>query len=208
MERLTTSVNTQFPSSITPDGETLAFVEETEETDRDIYFLNLRDLSVRPFLASRHFEAYPEFSPDGKWLAYVTNESGRREVYVRPFPEGRGRWQISHQGGSMPLWAPDGRTLFYAFSSASEDENVTYDIWAVDVNTDGVFAAGRPRRLTGLKGLQHGTPVRTWDVSRDGRKFIFSQAVDPTPFRFSPITNLVLVQNWFEEVRRLAPATK
>ncbi|HDT13172.1 MAG TPA: hypothetical protein ENO03_02320 [Candidatus Aminicenantes bacterium] len=206
MERLTTSENPQYPSSFTPDGGTLAFVEETEENDRDIYFLDMRDLSVRPFLDSRLFEAYPEFSPDGKWLAYVTDESGRREVYVRPFPEGRGRWQISHQGGSMPVWAPDGRRLFYTYGR--EDDTHVHDVWAVDIETRGGFAASKPRRLTRLAGLRTGTPARTWDVSRDGRKLLCPRRVDLAAFDSRPITSLVLVQSWFEEVRRLAPATK
>jgi serine/threonine-protein kinase len=207
MERLTTSDHFQYPSSMTPDGETLAFVEETAETDRDIYFLNMRDRSVRSFLKSANFECYPEFSPDGKWIAYVTDESGREEVYVRPYPEGRGRFQISHQGGTLPVWAPDGKRLFYQCLSSrmTLDDAWVYDVWAVDIETRSGFAPGKPRRLMELEGFMRGTPVRCWDISPDGRRFL-TVKFEETPFR--PITDLVFVQNWFEKLRRLVPVEK
>lgn len=206
MERLTTSAHFQYPSSMTPDGETLAFVEETAETGRDIHLLNMRDRSVESFLESADFEAYPEFSPDGKWIAYVTNESGREEVYVRPFPDGRGRWQISHQGGTLPVWAPDGKRLYYQCRSRiMSDEVWVYDVWAVDIETRAGFAPGKPLRLMELVGYARGTPVRCWDISPDGRRFITPKFEENT---FLPITELVLVLNWSEELRRLGAMGK
>jgi len=113
MERLTQSEYQQFPGSWSPDGETLAFVESHPESGSDIYLLNVRDRSVTPYLNSRFNERYPEFSPDGRWLAYASDESGRFEVYVQPFPRGGGKWQVSSEGGCAPLWARNGKQLFY-----------------------------------------------------------------------------------------------
>jgi len=198
MERLTNSDYIQWPSSVTPDGETLVFVEEHEETGRDIFFLNVRDRRVAPFLQSRFDEMDPAFSPDGKWIAYVTNESGRYEIHVQPFPEKGGRWQVSHEGGLNPLWSPDGRRLYYR--SIEEGENV----WVVDVQTDSSFSARKPRFLMEMQGYNYGL-VRTWDISLDGRRFL---AVKNDESKLQPITEMTLVQNWFEEVKRLIPSKK
>ena len=94
MERLTTSEYMQTPGSLTPDGATLAFVEWHPDTGNDILLLDLRSRRVTPFLNSRIHGGYPAFSPDGRWLAYSSTESGREEVYVRPFPNPGGKWKI------------------------------------------------------------------------------------------------------------------
>jgi len=195
MERLSNSEYMQWPSSVTPDGETLAIVEEHGETGRDICFLHIRDRRVTPFLQSRFDEIDPQFSPDGKWIAYVTAESGSYEIYVQPFPEKGGRWQVSHKGGLNPLWSPDGRRLYYC-SWPGVDE-----IWVVDVQTGSGFSAGKPRLYMKREGYNSGL-VRTWDISPDGRRFL---AVKKDERKLRPITEMILVQNWFDEVKRLVP---
>ena len=110
MERLTTSDNNQAAGSCSPDGTTLAFVEYRPDTDTDILLLDLRSRRVTPFLNSPAMRSYPEFSPDGRWMAYVSDESGRDEVYVRPFPGPGGKWLISQGGGTEPLWATERKT--------------------------------------------------------------------------------------------------
>ncbi len=195
-ERLTESEFFHWPGSLSPDGSTLAFVEEREETGPDIHFLDLRDRRTTPFLNSRFYEGYPQFSPDGRWIAYVTDESGQREVYVQALSGRQGKWRISHEGGRWPLWAPDGRRLYYR-SDRSGDQ-----VWAVDVGAGPDFSAGRPRLLFSPEGYSRGSPVGTWGISRDGRRFLMVKLEDRP---VQPVAEIILVQNWLEELRRLAP---
>jgi serine/threonine-protein kinase len=199
MERLTQSEYFQWPGSWAPDGETLAFVEEHPETGRDIYLLSVRDRRVTAFLDSRFFEGYPEFSPDGQWIAYVTDESGREEVYVQPFPGPGGKWQISNEGGSWPLWAPNGRQLFYRSAGLGSR------VLVVDVQTVSGFSASKPRLLFEQPGYVRGTPIRTWDISPDGQRFLMAKLGES---KRQPVTEIILVQDWFDELKRLVPAGK
>ena len=202
MERLTQSEYSQFPGSWSPDGETLAFVEFHPESGSDIYLLNVRDRSVTPYLNSRFSEGYPEFSPDGRWMAYASNESGRYEVYVQPFPGGGGKRQISSEGGSEPLWARNGKQMFYRWGAPGSQTN---QVWSVDVQTESGFSAGKPRLLFEQPGYDDGIPIRGWDISADGDRFLMVKLEERKP---QPLTEIVLVQNWFEELRRLAPSKK
>ena len=113
-ERLTTSENSQVPGSWSPDGQVLAFTEADPTTGFDIWMLGLQgDRKPRPFLQTPANEGGPAFSPDGHWVAYLSDESGRQEIYVRPFPGPGGKWQISSEGDTEPMWARNGRELFY-----------------------------------------------------------------------------------------------
>ena len=113
MERLTQSEYQQRPGSWSPDGKTLAIAQQHPDIGWDIGLLQIPDRKVTPFLNSRFNEVYPEFSPDGRWIACGSNESGRQEVYVRPFPGPGGKSQISNEGGAEPLWSRNGKQLFY-----------------------------------------------------------------------------------------------
>ena len=144
MERLTTDENMKAPGSFTPDGATLAFVEANPETRSDILLLDMKSRRVMPFLNSKADEGWPEISPEGRWMAYASDESGRMEVWVRPFMGPGGRWQISKEGGSEPIWSKDGTQLFYR-----QEEQV----WVVDVRTKGGFSAGKPRQLFEKEGF-------------------------------------------------------
>ena len=93
---------------------------------------------AQPFLRTPFVESVPRFSPSGRWLAYVSDESGRPEIYVQPYPGPGGKWQISTEGGTEPVWNPNGRELFYR----SGDK-----MMAVDIATQPSFAAGKPRVL-------------------------------------------------------------
>lgn len=145
------------------------------------------------FAAVGHMAA---FSPDGKWLAYASNESGRYEVYVRPYPRtpGVGRL-VSVGGGDGPVWAPDGSTLYYQGTSG--------DLMAVSTTLAPVFSAGRPRPLFRFAGIYRmsGTAV-AYDIHPDGTHFIMVSEPD-VPLAPSRQINIVL--NWFEELKRLAP---
>jgi len=198
MERLTTSEYSQHPGSWTPDGRILAFCEGRLKsmTGADICLLRIPERSVKPFLNTDADEAFPEFSPDGHWLAYCSNESGRLEVYVRPFPEPGRLWQISHQGGSEPLWLPNGKQLFYRLEN---------QVWVVDIQTKPAFSASRPRLLFVLPECAMAAPIRGWDISPDGQRFLMEKEYERKP---QPVTEMILVQNWFEELKRLAPVGK
>ena len=198
MERLTTSEYDQGPGSWSPDGTTLALVEDRPGLGSRILLLDVRTRRITPFLNTQSNEAYPEFSPDGRWLAYGSDESGRREVYVRPFPGPGEKWQISQEGRTEPLWARNGKQLFYQ----SVDR---YQNWAVDVQTGPVFSAGKPRLLFEQAGLQSTRPIRSWDLSLDGQRFLMVNFGETKP---TPVTEMILVQNWFEELKRLAPTGK
>jgi serine/threonine-protein kinase len=164
----------------------------------DIELLNVRDRKVTPYLNSRFEELQPEFSPDGKWMAYVSSESGRCEVYVQAFPGPGRKLQISSEGGMEPLWARNGKQLFYRWGL------LTNQVWSVDVQTEPIFSASKPRLLFDLAGYDYaGAMIRGWDISADGERFLMVKLEDR---KSQPLTEMVLVQNWFEELRRLAPA--
>src|SRR4029077_20632013 len=121
LERLTTSEYVQVPHSWAPDGQLLAYAEATSTTGYDIWMLRMGESSTgsgqvrkaQPFLRTRFDEAVPRFSPDGRWLAYVSNESVRNEIYVQPYPGPGGKWQISTESGREPVWNRNGREVFY-----------------------------------------------------------------------------------------------
>jgi len=194
-ERLTTSTCQQWPGSWSDEGKTLAIVERCKD-DTNISMLRISDRQVTPLLNSRFDESCAEFSPDGHWLAYASDESGRAEVYVRPFLGFGGRRQISNEGGSEPLWAPNGRELFYRRGPQA---------WAVDVESGPGFSTGKPRLLFEHSGYASWGAIRGWDISPDGKRFLM---VKPEERKLEPVTELTLVQNWFEELKRLCPTGK
>jgi Tol biopolymer transport system component len=194
MERLTTSENWQSPVSFCPDGTTLLFEESRPDIRSEINLLDLRPRRVTPFLKSKAYQESPQVSPDGRWIAYRSDESGRGEVYVRTFPGPGGKWQVSSEGGVEPIWARNGRRLFYRSTDRQQ-------VWVVDVQTEGGFSPGKPRLLFKAPGLG----AFGLDISLDGRHFLMEKDQERKP---QPVTELILVQNWFEELKRLAPTGK
>ena len=190
-ERLTTSDHVNFPVSFSSDGQLLAYVEVTPETGSDIWVLSMSDRKARPFLRARHEEAAPAFSPDGRWLAYSSNESGRREIHVQPYPGSGGKWQISTDGGQEPLWNPKGGELFYRSGGK---------LMAVDVDTRSGFTASKPRTVFEGAYLPGGS-YPSYDVSQDGQGFLM---VKPVEDRITP-TQINVALNWFAELKRLVP---
>ena len=120
---------------LVPDGQLLAFVEVNPTTGWTSGCCGSSDRKAQPFLRTPFNESAPRFSPDGRWLAYISDESGRYEIYVQPYPGPGGKWQISTEGGTEPVWNPNGRELFYR----SGDK-----MMAVDIATQPRFAAGKP----------------------------------------------------------------
>jgi Tol biopolymer transport system component len=174
----------QFPTSWSPDGSMLAFHERKPNGERDIWAVSPGSDPV-PFLLTPFDERSPRFSPDGRWLAYVSDESGRNDVYVQPFPGPGPKWLVSTDGGIDPVWSRDGRELFYR----KDDE-----MMVVSVAAKGEFAAGRPQRLFEIR-FDAGDDGPNYDVSRDGKWFVMPRAAQgPTA------GELHLVLNWFGEV--------
>ena len=144
-------------------------------------------------------EMYPAFSPDGNWLAYWSNETGQGEVHVRPYPAGEPAYQVSNSGGllSSPVWSPDGRQLFY---SVLAGDGVTR-FMVVDVDTESTFTRSRPRALFEGRYLDTG-PIRGYDISPDGERFVMKTEVPRDP---ETVTSINVVLNWVEELKRLVP---
>jgi len=183
----------KFPSSWSPDGLVLAFVESTESGGGDIWMLP-REGEPQPFISSPFNEVGPTFSPDGRWLAYASDQTGRFEIYVTPYPGPGPRVQVSAAGGRAPIWARNGRELFYRRVLVAEKG--LRSTWAVDVTTEPKFSAGRPRKL--FKGDYQ----TSYDVTPDGQMFLMGKQ-HPRPEK--PVTQLHVTLNWFEELKRLVP---
>jgi serine/threonine-protein kinase len=196
LERLTTSEYTQIPTSWSPDGQLLAFAEINPTTGYDIWVLRLSDRKAQPFLRTPFLESVPRFSPDGRWLAYISGESGRLEIYVQPYPGPGGKWQISTEGGTEPTWNPNGRELFYR----SGDK-----MMAVEIATQPGFSAGKPRVL--FEGRYEPSPATApnYDVSADGQRFLM---LKPSATVEAASTQINVVLNWFEELKRRVPTGK
>jgi eukaryotic-like serine/threonine-protein kinase len=163
LERLTSSEYLQAPHSWSRDGQLLAFIEGSPTTGVDIWVLRLSDRKTQPFLRTPFTEGGPRFSPDGHWLAYVSDESGRFEIYVQPYPGPGGKWQISTEGGTEPVWNPNGRELFYRSGNK---------MMAVDVTTQPSFTVGKPRMLFMGEYVPTVTTPPNYDVSPDGQRFL------------------------------------
>jgi serine/threonine-protein kinase len=196
LERLTTSDHVQFPLSWSPDGQLLAFTDFSPTTAADIWVLRTGDRKAQPFLQTPAREGAPQFSPDGRWLAYSSDESGRREVYAQPYPGPGGKYLISTEGGGEPVWNRNGRELFYR----SGDK-----MMSVEITTQPSFTAGKPKLLFERPYDLSGGTFPNYDVSPDGQRFLMVKPVEPE--QAGP-TQINVVLNWTEELKRLVPTGK
>jgi Tol biopolymer transport system component/predicted Ser/Thr protein kinase len=190
-ERLGTSDRAQVAGSWSPDGQTLAFEQTGGATGFDVWIFHLGDRKTEPFLQSRFNEIGPRFSPDGRWLAYASDESGRYEVYVQPYPGPGGKWQISTEGGTEPVWARNGE-LFYRNGEK---------VMVVETNLRPSFSAGNPKVLfEGRYANYQSFP--DYDVTADGQRFLFLKAGEQAQSEIS------VVVNWTQELKQNAPTGK
>jgi serine/threonine protein kinase/Tol biopolymer transport system component len=195
LEQLTTSEHNEAPMSWSPERQLLAFIDIDPASGYDIWVLRMGDRKAQPFLQTPFNESVPRFSPDGRWLAYISDESGRYEIYVQPYPGPGGKWQISTEGGTEPAWNPNGRELFYR----SGDK-----MMAVDIATQPGFAAGKPRMLFERQYVRTPGTNSNYDVFPDGQRFLMLKAVEQA--QAAP-TQINVVLNWFEELKRRVPAS-
>jgi serine/threonine-protein kinase len=201
-ERLTSSEHNQAMSSLSPDGQTLTYVEFIPPTEvPQIWMLSLSgDQRPRRMLQTRSNETYPEFSADGHWLAYVSDETGRNEVYVQPFPGPGPKHQISVEGGRSPRWPRSGHELFYLANRLTKGES-GIRMMAVRITANPTFTAGTPQTL--FEGQYYDDTTTTgYDVTVDGKRFIMAQPIERPAVKPS---QMILVQNWFEELKARVP---
>ncbi len=195
-ERLTTDENYKVPGSWSPDGQVLAFSELSPTNGWDVWVLKLEgDRKPRPFLQTPSNESIPMFSPDGRWLAYESDESGREEIYVRPFPGPGSKWQISADGGTEPVWARSGRELFYRNGDK---------MMAADIATQPSFSARKPKVLFEGHYESYGPFSSYYDVSPDGQRFLMVKENQ----QGTSASQINVVLNWFEELKRRVPSGK
>jgi Tol biopolymer transport system component len=197
-EQLTKSDDPLWPSSWSRDGQSVVFAGMGPNGNFDISMLLLGDKKIQPLLNTTFREADGAVSPDGRWLAYTSNESGRLEVYVRPFPAGAGRWQVSDSGGGLPRWAASGRELFYRV-----DDGLM--VASIEAQGDSL-RTGKPVRLFtgsfrgGITGVSIGGNIfADYDVTPDGQRFVMFPATEVESTNRGMLT---LVTPWFDELSR------
>jgi Tol biopolymer transport system component len=192
-QEILTRENNTRAISWSPDGRILAFEELNPDTGYDIGYITIEgDDASEPFLVTPFDERSPMISPDGRWLAYISDESGQSEIYVQPFPEAGQKWLISTGGGIEPMWSPDGQELFY---------RTVDQMMAVVIETEPRFSAGTPRQLyQGRYSLDDGIGHPRYGVSPDGQHFLMGKAAaEEEPGQIK------VVLNWFEELKERVP---
>lgn len=187
-EPLLQSGVTVNPSSWSADGKFLLYSQYVPETLSDIWVLPLNgDRKPFLFLQTQFNESGAQFSPDGRWVAYISNESGKYEIYAQTFPAGSGKWPVSTGGGQFPQWRGDGKELFYL----SPDRK----LMAVEVKLGATFEAGLPKALFDLAAAK--VQSNTYTVTADGQRFLF-----PRLLRESATAPFAVVVNWTAEAKR------
>jgi Tol biopolymer transport system component len=204
---LTRTRSAAFPWSFSPDGRRLAYFELDPQTAYDLWTLplendreGLRAGKPEIFLRTSSDERYPVFSPDGRWLAYSSTESGNFQVYVRAFPDKGGKWQISSAGGSYPMWSRGGRELFF--------ESLDNRIMVAGYTVQGDSFVADKARLWSEKVLARLVNARkNVDLAPDGKRIV---AVMPAegPEAQPSQNHVVFLENFFDELRRRVPAGK
>jgi serine/threonine-protein kinase len=184
--RLTRGEHPRFPTSFSPDGRSLAYTELHPQTGFDIHVLSLPGGSHRTIAATPFEEAGAVFSPDGKYVAYTSDESGKKEVYVRRFPGPDGRWQVSTDSGMEPVWSSDGRRLFFRSAKA---------LLMVEIKTDPDFEASTPRVVFDSPFDSAGGLYANYDVTADGAHFVMIRSEKERTAR-----SIQVVLNWFVEL--------
>src|SRR5262249_16517738 len=188
-----------LPVSWSPDGQFLVFGQR--ELTGHLWILPLKgERKPEAFLQTKFNESHAQISPDGKWISYQSNESGQSEIYVRPFPSGPGRWQVSTNGGSFSRWRSDGKELFYLTSINNGK------MMAIEVNAGSTFEYGAAKELFASKYLNYnhsgvgGGFYHTYAVSRDGQQFLIPRPVESAS---APSTTPAIVFfNWTAAIKK------
>jgi serine/threonine-protein kinase len=203
LQPLTQSKNIQFPWSFTPDGKRLAFMEVNPKTSYDLWTVplesdgaGLRAGKPEPYLQTAADERHPSFSPDGRWMAYSSTESGTFQVYVRAFPDKGGKWQISNSSGWYPIWSRNGHDLIFR----TDDNQIMEASYTVKGDS---FVADKPRvwsekQIRVIGGV---TGYKSVDLAPDGKRIVALMPVD-TPEGQKAQNQVIFLENFSDEVRR------
>ncbi len=188
-ERLTTGENNQSPRDWSPDGNVLVYNDGDPNTRADVWMLSMDgERKAIPLIQTPFRDDRPTFSPDGRWLAYMSDESGRSEVYVQPFPGPAGKRQVSTDGGTNVRWARSGRELFYRSGNK---------VMAISVQTQPAFVSERPRLLFETSPAI----LPAFDVAPDDQRFLMVKVSE----KELPAAQINVVLNWFEELKQKVP---
>jgi hypothetical protein len=196
-----------LPTSFHPSGKYLAFFDLSPQSGNDLMILPIEGDETagwkpgKPsvFLGTPADEREPVFSPDGRWIAYQSNESGRSEVFVRPFPGPGGKWQISTAGGFEPTWSRTRRELLYR----APDNRIAVASYTVDGDS---FKAEKPRLWSEQTiALRGGTDVRSFDLHPDGERLAVALPSGQPEEKLDKVT---FIFNFFDELRRIAPPSR
>ena len=183
------------PGSWSPDGRVLAFTDFSTSDSADIWLLPIEgEKTAQPFLATPFHEGGAVFSPDGQWLAYASDESGRFEIYLRPYPGPGGKTQVSTEGGTEPVWARNGE-LFYRNGDK---------MMAVGIEAEPEFRIGIPQPIFEGQYAQGSWYRPNYDITPDGQRFVMIKAGAPSDESLSA-PELIIVENWFEELKERVP---
>lgn len=172
------------------DGRLLTFTQNNDQTGRDVWVFAVGE-EPAPFLVTSAEERAPRFSPDGRFIVYMSDEAGRNEIYARPFPGPGGKWNISADGGTEPIWSRDGKEIFYRSGR---------ELMVVDVEATHSLVVGKPRVLFSGDFLLDISCHPGYDVSPDGQSFVMMEDA-----RNNRLTEIHIVLNWFDELERLVP---
>jgi Tol biopolymer transport system component len=201
LQPLTQSKNLQQPYSFTPDGKRLAFFEEGSGTSNDLWTVplesdnaGLRAGKPEVLLQTPADERHPDFSPDGRWMAYSSDESGTSQVYVRAFPDKGGKWQISNSGGTYAMWSRNGHELFFE----TLDNRIMVAAYTVKGDS---FVADKPRVWSEKQLGGTVNAVRNVDLAPDGKRIVALMSVE-TPEAQKAQSHVIFLENFFDEVRR------
>jgi serine/threonine-protein kinase len=203
VERLTTAEVPQWATSWSRDGRYVLYIIGAAQFD--VGYLDLESRETKTFIAEPFGESNAQFSPDGRFVAYSSNESGGWAIYVRPFPTGSGKWQVSETGANEPRWSADGKELFWR-----TDEGIA--VAAVDTSA-GTFQAGKGRQLFAgpFQGGTLGVSISSYqfsdfDVAGDGQRFVMFP--DPQKAGRGDHAHITLTTRWFDDIERLAKAAR
>jgi serine/threonine protein kinase len=192
-DELITSNNSIYPASWTPDGMSLAFYEINPTMQRDIWIFSMKDRTAKPIIATQYNERVPMFSPDGRFIAYVSNDTGRDEIFIQPYPTTGVKWQISDGGGTEPMWAPNGKELYYRQGNK---------MMAVKLEFGSSLKWERARMLFEGNFASHVNYSR-YHIHPKGDRFLMVRQGETAVVR-----EIHVVFNWFEELKRLATTKK
>jgi serine/threonine-protein kinase len=195
VKRLTESEFIQWPHSWSGDGKELVFVERNFDTGYDIWAVPIDGSKApRPLLQTPTNENNPDVSKDGRWIAYQSNESGQYEIYVQPFPGLSGKWQVSKSGGNQACWSRDGKWLYFRHG---------VQMLRASITTEPELRIGTPEVVFESDAVVLASEARNYDISADGNQFLVLTSIEGGE-RSTLNRELIIVENWFEELKRVA----